>query len=363
MDFTFFLLLVSFVVDVLAVRRKNPVDKDLEILALRHQVRLLQRKLDHTPRLSRIEKILLAVLAVRFRASVQGVRERLNQSLLLFKPETMFKWHRELVARKWTFAHTAKVGRPRTALGIEHAVVRMAKENPTWGADRLQGELLKIGIELGPTTIRDILERHGIPPALERTRQGSSWNTLLSHYKEQMLACDFFTIETAWLKTLYVLFFIEIGSRVVYLAGCTDHPTSAWVTQQARNLVERLEQRPTLRFLIHDRDTKFSAAFDTVFAAEHLTLLKTPPRAPNANAFAERWVRSIREECLDRVLIINQAHLKRVLRVYIDHYNRARPHQGIAQQLPIPAAPMSPCGAIERRDRLGGILHEYYRAA
>jgi transposase len=158
---------------------------------------LLQRKSESIPRLTRVEKVFLAVLGMRFKASVQGARVRLEQSLLLFRPETIFKWHREVMARKWTFAHTPKVSRPRTAAELEALLMHLAKENPSWGTDRRHGELLKLGIKLGATTIRAILRRRGIPPAPERVRQGSSWSTLLRHYKDQLLACDFFTVETA----------------------------------------------------------------------------------------------------------------------------------------------------------------------
>ncbi len=179
-----------------------------------------------------------------------------------------------------------------------------------------------------------------------------------------MLACDFFSVETVFLQTVYVLFFIEVSTRRVYLAGCTDQPDSAWVTQQARQLLWQLQNRELpLRFLIHDRDTKFTGAFETVFAAEGSETVLTPDRAPNANAFAERWVRSVRQECLDRLLIINQAHLRRVLREYVDYYDTARPHQGLDQQAPIPFPRGSTTGPISRRDVLGGILHDYRRQA
>ena len=179
-----------------------------------------------------------------------------------------------------------------------------------------------------------------------------------------MLACDFFTVETAWLKTLYDLFFIELGSRRVDLAGCTTSPTSAWVTQQARQLSWQIQDAtlPTC-FLIHDRDTKFPEAFDTVFASEDVTIIRTPVQAPNANAFAERWIRSVREECLDRILILGERHLCRVLTAYVDYYNHARPHQGIDQCCPVPLQNLGRDGPIERRDILGGVLHDYYRRA
>jgi len=179
-----------------------------------------------------------------------------------------------------------------------------------------------------------------------------------------MLACDFFTVETISLRRFYVLFFIELGSRRVHLAGCTPNPTGAWVTQQARNLsFTGVFQR--MRFLIHDRDSKFSAAFDEVFRSEGFKVIHTPIRAPQANAYAERFVRTVRAECLDWLLILGRRHLERVLRVYTDHYNSERPHRGLALEPPDPvSAPGPPAtGKIERRDRLGGLIHENYRAA
>ena len=179
-----------------------------------------------------------------------------------------------------------------------------------------------------------------------------------------MLACDFFTVETLGLQTLYVLFFIELGSRRVHLAGRSSNPTSAWVSQQARQLCWRLEeQTPPIRFLIHDRDTKFAAAFDTVFQSEGIDVIHTPYRTPNANAFTERWVRSVREACLDRLLIVNEHHLRQTLKAYIAYYNSRRPHQELDQQCPVPLEPISPIGSVQRHDILGGILHDYYRQA
>ncbi len=176
-----------------------------------------------------------------------------------------------------------------------------------------------------------------------------------------MLACDFFTIETVTLRTLYVLFFIELGTRRVHLAACTAHPDSTWVTQQARQFVwELADTVPPMRFLIHDHDTKFTAGFDQVFVSEGIEIVLTPFRAPRANAFAERWVRSVREECLDHLLILGQRHLRRVLLEYVQYYNTARPHQGIQQHAPIPFPPV-PSGPVARRDVLGGIIHDYYR--
>jgi len=186
----------------------------------------------------------------------------------------------------------------------------------------------------------------------------------MTHYKEQLLACEFFTIETLFLRTIYVLVFIEIGSRRVHFAGCTAHPTSAWVTQQARNLMWSFTERePHLRFLIHDHDKTFTTAFDTVFRSEGVEVIPMPVRALNANAFMERWIRSAREECLDKLLILHEAHLRRVMRDYIDFFNTARPHQGLDQHMPIPNVGHQNYGPVYCRNVLGGIIHDYYRAA
>ncbi len=253
-------------------------------------------------------------------------------------------------------------GRPRLDDELEALIVRLARENSRMGYDKIQGELLKLGYQVDATTIRNILRRHHLAPAPQRGQ--SSWRTFLKHYKQQMLACDFFTVETVTLQTLYVLFFIEIGSRRVHLAGCTTTPDNAWVTQQARQFTWTLSenQHDEMCYLIHDRDTEFTRAFETVFQTEGIESVRTPFRTPQANAFAERWVRSVREECLDQLLIINQRHLKRVLTEYIDYYNHSRPHQGLAQNIPI-ASEFSQDGPIHCREVLGGVLRDYYRKA
>jgi len=220
---------------------------------------------------------------------------------------------------------------------------------------------------ISQSTIRNILNRFGIQPAPVRNSMplgyGSiGWRKLMDHYKGQILACDFFTIETVWLKTIYVLFFIELGSRQVRIAGITTNPNEIWVTQQSRQLVWDLQdQDRPIRFLIHDNDTKFSNAFDAVFSSEGIRVINTPFHAPNANAFAERWVRTVREECLDHILILSTTHLKRVLIEFSNYYNSSRPHQGIDQQTPIPQQ-LPPSGIVHRRKILGGIINDYYRS-
>jgi putative transposase len=201
-----------------------------------------------------------------------------------------------------------------------------------------------------------------VPPAPQRARRGPSWRAFLRHYREQVLATDFFTVETALLRTVYVLFFIEVRTRKVYLAGCTRHPTAAWVTQQARQISWPIQDGSLpVTLLLRDRDGKFPAAFDAVFRSEGMAVVRTPPRCPQANCFAERWILSARTECLNHLLILNERHLYRVLREYVAFYNERRPHQSLAQQCPIPL-PRGPSeGPIGRRDVLGGIIHHYER--
>jgi hypothetical protein len=354
---------VTLLLDLFTARCQPEGAKDLEIVLLRHQLRL-QRRRRPPPRLSRWDRLTLAVLVARVRRLTANARQGWTGSVVLVAPETVLRWHRELVRRKWTVRRRQRAGRRPTDAILTALVVRLARENPRWGYARLQGELGKLGHAVGRTTIRAILRRRGVPPAPRRGESGTSWRAFLARHKDQILACDFLTVETLFLKTLYVLFFLEVGTRRVHIAGCTAHPTAAWVAQQARNLAWTLqEQGRTFRFLIHDRDGKFPVAFDRVFAAEGLAVIRTPYRAPRANAYAERWVRTIRTECLDHLLITSEGHLRRVLGTYVRHYNEARPHQGLNQGCPIPLTDVSSDGAVCRRAILGGLVHEYYREA
>jgi transposase InsO family protein len=241
-------------------------------------------------------------------------------------------------------------------------VLQLARENPRWGYQRVAGELAKLGRSVSPSTVRRVLAGAGLRPAPRRS--GPTWREFLRQQAASMLACDFFTIETAFLRRYYVLFFIELASRRVHFAGCTANPSGRWVAQQARNFAYT-RQLEDVRLLIHDRDSKFSAAFDEVFRSEAIKVILTPLQAPRANAHAERFVRTVRAECLDWLLIIGPRHLERVARTFVEHYNRERPHRSLALRPPDPVklAPSPPAGRIRRRDRLGGLLHEYYRAA
>jgi transposase InsO family protein len=254
----------------------------------------------------------------------------------MVSPTTLLRWHRRLVARRWTY--DSRRGRPPVNAEIRALVLRLARENPRWGYQRIAGEINGLGVRVSATTVRKILHQAGLGPA--GSRGGLSWRVFLRQQAQSMLAVDFFTVETISLQRIYVLFFIELGSRRVHFAGCTANPTGAWVTQQARQFVWTLQEQPgRFRFLIRDRDSKFTRNFDAVFASEGIRVIKTPVRAPRANAIAERFVRTVRAECLDWLLIVNRRHLERVLRVYVAQYNGHRPHRSLHLRPPDLAAP------------------------
>jgi len=348
--------------DVFATLKVAQGEKDLEILMLRQQVRILQRKISSSPRITKPEKLILTAIANQMKHTTTGCRNRLQRCLLVFKPDTLLKWHRELIKRKWTFRRRKRGGRPRIDPELEAIIVRIAQESARWGYNHVHGELIKLGFKLDSKTVRNVLKRNGILPAPQRRR--STWRTFLRHYKEQLLACDFFTVETIFLKRLYALFFIELHTRRVYFAGTTANPNHFWTAQQARQVIWKLEEEQrTFRYLIHDRDTKFNRSFDNVFRSAGMDIVRTPFRAPQANAVAERWIRPVRQECLDHILILNERHLRHVLTEYVAFYNASRPHQGINQQTPTPRMKPGRTGPVARRDVLGGIVYDYYRLA
>jgi putative transposase len=333
-----------------------PDAKDVEIAVLRHQLAVLRRQVTR-PRYAPGDRMVLATLA--------KLLPRDRWRIFLVTPSTLLRWHRELVRRRWTYPATGQ--RRGLDPAVVELVLRLARDNERWGYLRIVGECCKLGVTVSTTSVRTILRRHRLGPAPRRG--GPSWTEFLRAQAAGTLACDFLTVETVGLARLYVFFVIEVERRRVHLAGITAHPNGAWVTQAARNLLMDLDERADrFRFLIRDRDAKFSAAFDAVFAAAGIDVVKIPPRAPKANAFAERWVRTVRTECLDWLLIWNRRHLEQVLADYVQHYNTARPHRGI--NLGVPAAQGEPTPAsvaqierIERVDVLGGLVHEYRHAA
>src|ERR671936_643758 len=258
---------------LLARQRRS---KELEILLLRHELAVLRRNAGR-PGLSRADRALLAVLS--------RLVPRTAWTSLVVKPETLLRWHRQLVARRWTYAHR-KVGRPPLERSLRELILRLARENPHWGYKRIVGELKGLGVAVSATSVRKVLLEAGLPPAPQRTH--SSWRAFLRAQAGSVLACDFLTVETAFLQRIYVLFFISLATRRIEYVACSSNPDGRWVAQQARNLIMQLGDEQPFRFLIHDRDTKFSHAFDEVFRSEGIRLIQTPVQAPNANAHAGR---------------------------------------------------------------------------
>jgi putative transposase len=328
--------------------------KDLELLVLRQELTVLRRQVPH-PKTRREERLVLTVLQ-----RLRPVHERLSN---LFTPDTLRRWHRELVKTKWHFSHRI-VSRPMMPLQTQLTVWRMLRENDAWGYKRIKGELNKVGIDISTTSIRRILSVKSRPGPRRQT-----WRQFMHTQASSIIACDLFTVESIRLKTLHVLFFIELHSRRVQIGGVTDGPANlAWCTQIARNLSEAREDRSEpIRFLVHDRDGRFGATFGEVFKAEGIEVIRTPWRAPKANAYAERWIRTVRAECLDRVMVLGPRHLEHLLSVYVKHYNEERPHRGLGLRPPGGSPPLRVLGStpseIERRDLLGGLIHEYYRKA
>jgi putative transposase len=353
---------VRRLLELVVLRRRSEREKEIEIVLLRHQLRVLERQVAR-PQLTPADRALMAAFS---RVLPRHVWRR----SAFVTPATLLRWHRELVVRRWTYPHR-RPGRPATAAEIRELIVRLARENPSWGYRRIQGELVGLGIKLAASTVWSILKEEGIEPAPERLEQ--SWTEFLHRQAASILECDFLTVDTLFLKRFYVLFFIELATRRVRLAGITTNPDGRWVTQQARNLLMQLDDedvRPL--FLVRDRDSKFTRAFDEVFRSEGIRVIKAPVRAPNARAHAERWVGSVRRECLDRLLIVGRRHLEHVLTSYIRHFNEHRPHRSLKQRPPL-APPMASdqqqvaevvdLDRVRRRDLLGGLIHEYQFAA
>jgi putative transposase len=327
--------------------------KELEIVVLRHELAVLRRQ---------VSRPALAPTDRAFLAATSRLLPRARWSVFFVAPETLLAWHRRLVARHWT-----QPGRPTVSREVRELVLRLARENPRWGYQRLAGELQGLGVRVSPTTVRRILAAAGLGPA--GARDGLSWRQFIRGQAQSMIACDFFAVDTIHLRRIYVLFLIELSTRRVHLAGMTENPDGAWTAQQARNFVFSLPDRDRpLEFLVRDNDGKFTSAFDNVFKTGGIRVIHTPVRAPKANAVAERFIGTVRRECLDWILIANRRHLQRVLREFVGHYNGHRPHRALGLAPPEPrlparthATPRAP--AIRRGDRLGGLIHEYTVAA
>jgi putative transposase len=328
--------------------------KDIEILVLRHQLSMLQRQTSR-PRFSWSDRALISALARLLPSH--------RRTGMLITPGTQLRWHADLMKRRWTYKRR-KQGRPPTRPTIRNLVLKMAAENPTWGYRRITGELVKLGRRIAPATVWAILKNAGIDPAPRRN--GPTWAEFLRSQADGILACDFFTVETITLVHLYCFAVVEHTTRRIHVLGVTAHPTGPWAAQQARNLMLDLGERvDRFKFLIRDRDRKFTDMFDQVFTSEGIQIIVTAPQAPRMNAIMERWVGSVRREILDRTLILNAAHLRKVLAEYEIHFNEHRPHRALNQASPLRALPQPANADIRatRRDRLGGLLHEYDQVA
>jgi putative transposase len=343
--------LVRLVLDLLVLRGRRDRSKDAEILVLRQELAVLRLQVPR-PRFEPVDRSLLTALS--------RVIGRDRWAIFLVKPDTLLRWHRRLVAHHWTYPHR-RPGRPCTAAETRQTIIRFARENPTWGYRRIQGELARLGITIAASTVWAILKRARLDPAPGRSAE--SWTTFLRNQAAGIVACDFFCVDTVLLRRLYVLFFIEVDTRRVHLAGMTANPTGAWTTQQARNLFLRLG-RP-VRFLIRDGAGQFVTAFDEIFRSEGATIIRTPPYTPVANAYAERWVGTDRRELLDRTIVLGAGHLRNQLHDYVEHDNRHRPHRGLGQRAPDRAdvVEFRPGQPIRQHTTCGGLINEYRQAA
>jgi putative transposase len=337
----------------LALLARSDASKDTEILVLRHEVTVLRRQVAR-PKPDWADRAVIAALARLLPSCL-----RLHR---IVTPGALLTWHRRLVQNNWTYPKTA--GRPPIPEEIRGLVQQLARQNPRWGHRRIQGELLGLGHRIGAGTIRRILAAAGLNPSPRRA--SPTWWQFLASQAPGILSCDFLHVDTVFLKRLYIFFVMEIETRQVHILGVTEHPTGAWTAQQARNLVMDLGERAgRFKFLLRDRDTKFTAAFDEVFAGNGMRIIKTPVRSPRANSFAERYVGTLRRECLDHLLIYGEHHLRQILAEYSRHYNEHRPHQSREQRPPLhkPGQTIDVTARIKRRQVVHGLISEYSRAA
>ncbi|WP_194922726.1 integrase core domain-containing protein [Catenulispora pinisilvae] len=348
------------VLSSVAVLLRREVSKDAELLVLRHENAVLRRQIVRV-RYEPADRFWFAALS-------SLISRRRWAEVFPVSPATLLAWHRRLVARKWDYSARRKPGRPPTAAAVKKLVLAIAKDNPAWGHRRIQGELVKLGHRIASSTVWEILHTAGIDPAPRRS--GPTWKQFLTAQAHGILAIDFVHVDTIGLKRLYALVLIEHGTRRARLAGVTTNPTGEWTVQAARNVLMDLAERgKEFKFLIRDRDTKFTDGFDAVFTDEGFRILKSPPRAPKANAICERVIGELRRELFDRMLIVNQEHLRQTLTTYLAHRNEARPHRALGQLTPAQAETGPPVPVnladyrIRRKAILGGLTHEYQIAS
>jgi len=352
----FAVLLISQLAAGLRLSRREETWKAAEILLLRHQLTVLQRHQPCRLKLTWADRALLVtLLGVIPKARRPGLR-------LLVTPDTILRWHRDIVRRRWTAkSMRGKTGRPATRRNIKALVLRLARENPSWGYRRIHGELAGLGVKIAASTAWEILKNAGIDPAPRRT--GPTWSQFLRSQADAILACDFFTADLLDGTQAYVLAVIEHATRRIRILGVTLHPTGEWTAQQARNLIMDLdEQAHRVRFMIRDRGSNFTTAFDVVLADAGIRTVLCNVRTPRMNAIAERWIGGCRRELLDRALVWNQAHLRQILRQYEAHHNQHRPHRslkGAAPLKPLPEPVNLEQYRVRRQARVGGLINEY----
>ena len=354
-------LLVRRVLGLAVLISHRDLAKDAELLVLRHENAVLRRNAGRI-RYEPADRVWFAALA-------RLIPRRRWADVFPVTPATLLAWHRKLAANRYDTSGRRKPGRPPTVPGITRLVVRLATENPLWGHRRIHGELTKLGVTIAPSTVWEILHAAGIDPAPRRA--GPTWRQFLHAQAAGILAVDFLHADTVLLKRLYILVFIEHGTRRMHLGGVTANPTGEWTVQQARNLAVSLGGRfEDIRFVIRDRGSNFTRSFDAVFQATGARMLPTAVQAPRMNATCERLVGTLRHEVLDRVLIVSERHLRAVLAEYQVHYNIARPHQGIVQRVPdgehdAPRATVTDVDTqqIRRKPVLCGLINEYTHAA
>jgi transposase len=355
-------LVVTGVMSLLRVSRQEAWWKDAEILMLRHQLAVAQRERPRVhARLTWPDRAWLAMLAGTLPV------ERLTTMRLIVTPGTLLRWHRDIVRRQWARrSRQGRSGRPQVRRNVRSVVLRLARENESWGYRRIHGELAGLGITVAPSTVWEILKSAGINPAPRR--DGPDWAEFLRSQAQGILALDFFTADLLNGAKVYVLAAIEHGTRRARVLGATGHPAQSWVVQQARNLLMDLEDTGfQVKFVLHDRDASFTAAFDAVFQAAGARVIRSAIQAPRMNSIMERWIGSCRRELLDRTLVWNQRHLMTVLREYEDFYNTHRPHRTLRQAAPLRPLPDGVADLdhfrVRRRDRAGGVIHEYHLVA
>ena len=323
--------------------------------------RILLEQLQGRLRLTDLQRKTLAEIGYRLG------RKALAKVANIVKPETILSWYRKLVAQKFDGSKARGVGRPQISPEVEILIVRMAKENSGWGYDRIAGALRNLGYSVSDQTIGNVLRRHDIPPAPVRKTK-TTWAEFIRSHRAVLAATDFLSVEVltlGGLVTYYILFFIHIETRKVVIAGITQHPNERWMQQMARNVtMDEWGFLKNSRYLIHDRDTKYTKSFQEILESAQVKPVKLPARSPNLNAYAERWVRSVKEECLAKLILFGEASLRRALDNYMPHYHEERNHQGKSNVLLFPKKAKSrPDAAIECHQRLGGLLRYYHRKA